>query len=158
MELAQAIPSDSVAYALASSSAFAAEMASSLSVGNTPTWYAALPSDVKSLLPQIYPVVEPTPEPSSSAYAVASSSVHEVVSSTASPSSKDVITPYPTSGNGTSVTVSTVSATGSAIGSSATLNPSGAPSSPEFEGAATRLSTGAAMGAIVMGFIGMLAL
>jgi len=35
MVLAQAIPSDSVAYALASSSAFAAEMASSLSAGNT---------------------------------------------------------------------------------------------------------------------------
>lgn len=86
MVLAQAIPSDSVAYALASSSAFAAEMASSLSAGNTPTWYQALPTDVQSLLPQIYPAAvqvtptpTPTPTPSSSAYVVKSSSVVEVI-------------------------------------------------------------------------------
>jgi hypothetical protein len=67
MVLATALPKDTVNYALASSSAFAAEMASSLSAGNPPAWYQALPSDVKNILPSLYPVVaSPTPTPSSS--------------------------------------------------------------------------------------------
>ncbi|CAN9454735.1 unnamed protein product [Alternaria alternata] len=156
MVLAQAIPSDSVAYALASSSAFAAEMASSLSAGNTPTWYQALPTDVQSLLPQIYPAAvqatptpTPTPTPSSSAYVVKSSSVVE--------SSSAKITPYPTGMNSTMVKP-TMSATGSAS-ISVTLSPSDTASStppPPFEGAASRLSAGAGLGAALV--LGMLAL
>ncbi|KAL1792145.1 hypothetical protein ACET3X_009896 [Alternaria dauci] len=156
MVLAQAIPSDSVAYALASSSAFAAEMASSLSAGNTPTWYQALPTDVQSLLPQIYPAPvqttpTPTPTPSSSAYvAKSSSSVVE--------SSSVQLTPYPTAMNST-VVKPTMSATGGAS-ISVTLAPSGTasstPDSPEFEGAASKLSIGAGLGAALV--LGMLAL
>ncbi|KAB2101695.1 hypothetical protein AG0111_0g10458 [Alternaria gaisen] len=153
MVLAQAIPSDSVAYALASSSAFAAEMASSLSAGNTPTWYQALPTDVQSLLPQIYPAAvqatpTPTPTPSSSAYVVKSSSVVE--------SSSAKITPYPTGMNSTMVKP-TMSATGGAS-ISVTLSPSDTASSipPPFEGAASRLSVGAGLGAALV--LGMLAL
>jgi hypothetical protein len=67
MVLATALPKDTVSYALASSSAFAAEMASSLAAGNPPAWYQALPSDVKNALPSLYPVVaSPTPTPSAS--------------------------------------------------------------------------------------------
>ncbi|KAH7385703.1 hypothetical protein BKA66DRAFT_72922 [Pyrenochaeta sp. MPI-SDFR-AT-0127] len=75
--LATALPTDSVSYALASQSAFASEMASSLSAGNTPAWYQALPSDVKSLLPIIY-FVEATATPS------ATPSITPIVSSSAS--------------------------------------------------------------------------
>ncbi|RYN28431.1 hypothetical protein AA0113_g6270 [Alternaria arborescens] len=154
MVLAQAIPSDSLAYALASSSAFAAEMASSLSAGNTPTWYQALPTDVQSLLPQIYPAAvqatpTPTPTPSSSAYVVKSSSAVE--------SSSAKITPYPTGMNSTMVKP-TMSATGGAS-ISVTLSPSDTASStppPPFEGAASRLSVGAGLGAALV--LGMLAL
>lgn len=133
--LATAIPADSVSYALASSSQFAAEMASSLAAGNAPSWYAALPADVKTLLPQLYPgAAEATPTASLES-SVANSSA----------------TPAPTGMNGTSAAVS-----------SATLGASrsASASSPAFTGAAARLPTatfGAGVGA-VLGFLGMLAL
>ncbi|KAI4924799.1 hypothetical protein J4E85_007916 [Alternaria conjuncta] len=157
MELAQAIPSDQVAYAIASSSAFAAEMASSLAAGNTPAWYQALPTDVQSLLPEIYPaMVTPTPTPtptpsssSSSAYVAKSSSVVET-------SSSAMVTPYPTGSNST-MAMPTMSATGSVTVS---LSPSGSaspsPETPPFEGAASKMSVGAGLGAAVM--LAMLAL
>ncbi|KAI4912801.1 hypothetical protein J4E90_006207 [Alternaria incomplexa] len=157
MEIAQAIPSDQVAYAIASSSAFAAEMASSLAAGNTPAWYQALPTDVQSLLPEIYPaMVTPTPTPtptpsssSSSAYVAKSSSVVET-------SSSAMVTPYPTGSNST-MAMPTMSATGSVTVS---LTPSGSaspsPETPPFEGAASKMSVGAGLGAAVM--LAMLAL
>ena len=157
MEIAQAIPSDQVAYAIASSSAFAAEMASSLAAGNTPAWYQALPTDVQSLLPEIYPaMVTPTPTPtptpsssSSSAYVAKSSSVVET-------SSSAMVTPYPTGSNST-MAMPTMSATGSVTVS---LSPSGSaspsPETPPFEGAASKMSVGAGLGAAVM--LAMLAL
>ncbi|KAI4708376.1 hypothetical protein J4E89_007000 [Alternaria sp. Ai002NY15] len=153
MELAQAIPSDQVAYAIASSSAFAAEMASSLAAGNTPAWYQALPTDVQSLLPEIYPaMVTPTPTPtptpsssSSSAYVAKSSSVVET-------SSSAMVTPYPTGSNST-MAMPTMSATGS-VTVSLSPSPSGSaspsPESPPFEGAASKMSVGAGLGAAVM--------
>ena len=55
MVLATALPSDVRSYAIASGSAFAAEMSSSLAAGNPPGWYASMPADVKSILPQLYP-------------------------------------------------------------------------------------------------------
>lgn len=157
MVLAQAIPSDSVAYALASSSAFAAEMASSLSAGNTPAWYQALPTDVQSLLPEIYPAaVEATPTPTPTP---SSSSVYVAKSSSVESSSVVKVTPYPTGSNSTMVKP-TMSATGGAS-VSVTLSPSGAASStpdspPPFTGAASKLSVGAGLGAAIV--LGMLTL
>ncbi|USP74379.1 uncharacterized protein yc1106_01653 [Curvularia clavata] len=138
--LAHAIPSQSVSYAIASPAAFASEMASCLSASSTPAWYQALPTDVQSLLPQIYPqevVSTPTPTP------------------TPTPSSSKA-TPYPTAMNST-VAQPTLSATGSV---SLTLSPSGTPanpSSPAFTGAAPKLSISAGLGAVI-GLVGVLAL
>ena len=145
MVLATALPADSVSYALASSSAFAAEMASSLSAGNTPSWYQALPSDVKSLLPVLYPgAAEATPTPS------------------VTPSGTPVITSIidassvvPTAANSSTVSVQspTLSASGS---SSASASVSGL----ESTGAAAAYPTaaiGAGVGAAI-GFFGMIAL
>jgi hypothetical protein len=136
-------------------------MASSLSAGNTPVWYQALPSDVKSLLPQIYPqevqatpTPTPTPTPSSSSayYAVSSSAVLE------SSSSAVKVTPYPTGAKNSTVVAPTMSATGSAA---VTLSPSGssstAPNSPAFTGAASKFTVGTGLGAAVC-LLGMLAL
>jgi len=53
--LATAIPSSELAIAIANPTSFASELASSLNAGETPSWYQALPSDVKSYLPQLYP-------------------------------------------------------------------------------------------------------
>lgn len=159
MAIAQAIPSESVSYALASPSAFATEMASCISAGNPPDWYQALPTDVKSLLPQIYPheveatpTPTPTPTPSSTAYVVTSSSVVK------SPSSSSV-KPYPTAHMNSTMANPTMSATGSV---SVTLSPSASgtsttPESPAFTGAADKLSIGAGLGAAV-GLISMLVL
>jgi hypothetical protein len=138
-------------------------MASSLAAGNTPTWYQALPTDVKSLLPQIYPAMveatpTPTPTPSASSsayYAVKSSSV---VESSSISSSEVEVTPYPTGSKNSTVVASTMSATGSAA---VTLSPSGSssttPDSPALTGAASKLTFGAGLGAAV-GLLGMLAL
>lgn len=137
MVLATALPKDTVSYALASSSAFAAEMASSLSAGNVPAWYQALPGDVKSLLPQLYPVVaSPTPAPSSSAH-----STTPVAS----------ISAKPTGSNSTSISGIHMP----------TLSPSSARPSLPAQTANAASYPGAALGAgaaAAMGFIGMLAL
>jgi hypothetical protein len=139
MVLATALPKESVSYALASQSAFAAQMASSLSAGNPPAWYQALPGDVKSLLPALYPVVAsptPTPSSSSSAYVPITSSV-------------GTISAQPTGANSTSasgVHMPTLSATRSAP-AQATVNAASHP------GAAMGAAAGAALG-----FLGMLVL
>jgi hypothetical protein len=140
MVLATALPKDTVSYALASSSAFAAEMASSLAAGNPPAWYQALPSDVKNALPSLYPVVaSPTPIPTPSA-------------SKAMPTSAvGTISAMPTGANSTSVSGVHMP----------TLSPSSArPSLPQqstnaasYPSAALGASIGAALG-----LIGMLAL
>jgi hypothetical protein len=138
MVLATALPKDTVSYALASSSAFAAEMASSLAAGNPPAWYQALPSDVKNALPSLYPVVaSPTPTPSASK-AMPTSAV-------------GTISAMPTGANSTSVSGVHMP----------TLSPSSArPSLPQqstnaasYPSAALGASIGAALG-----LIGMLAL
>ncbi|KAH4262227.1 hypothetical protein HBH98_175170 [Parastagonospora nodorum] len=142
MVLATALPKESVSYALASSSEFAAQMASSLAAGNPPAWYQALPSDVKSLLPALYPVVHsatPTPTPSSS------------LAMSTPASSVPTVSAYPTGGNSTSasgVHMPTLSSTASASGpAQATAN------AASYPGAALGAGIGAALG-----FIGMLAL
>ncbi|KAH7114448.1 hypothetical protein B0J11DRAFT_584865 [Dendryphion nanum] len=50
-----AIPPTQLSKALNDEAAFSSEIASSLSAGKTPEWFLALPSDVKSLLPSLYP-------------------------------------------------------------------------------------------------------
>lgn len=139
--LATALPTDSVSYALASQSAFAAEMASSLSAGNTPAWYQALPSDVKSLLPIIYAV-------QTSATPSATPSITPIISSSSV---------VPTAGNSSQVSIRspTLSATGSR---SASLSASA--TAAQSTGAAAAFPTaavGAGVGA-ALGFLGMLAL
>ncbi|KAF1833594.1 hypothetical protein BDW02DRAFT_569907 [Decorospora gaudefroyi] len=159
LALAQAIPTESVSYALASTSAFAAEMASSLSAGNTPAWYQALPSDVKSLLPQIYPHVEATPTPSSEA--AASSSVYAAASSSAK---STVVMPYPTgAANSTGASTTMMGGTGSvgAPPSSTAAADSSAASAtatdvPPFTGAASKIVGAGAVA--VLGFLGVLVL
>lgn len=137
--LATAIPRETLSYALASQSAFAAEMASNIAAGKTPAWYASLPADVKTLLPAIYPVVAAvTPTPSAS-----SSSSHVTAS----------ISARPTGVNSTSITsvrTPTLSASGSGARSSAPAQATGAASAPS-------VAMGAGFAA-VMGAIGMLAL
>jgi hypothetical protein len=141
-------------------------MASSLSAGNTPTWYQALPSDVKSLLPQIYPQeveATPTPTPSSSVYyAVSSSAVLESSSavleiSSAGLESSSKATPYPTSAKNSTAVAPTMSATGSAVILSPSGNSSTTPDNPAFTGGASKFTIGAGLGAAV-GLFGMLAL
>ena len=140
MVLATALPKESVSYALASSSEFAAQMASSLAAGNPPAWYQALPSDVKSLLPALYPIVHSaTPTPSSS------------LAMSTPASSVPTVSAYPTGGNSTSasgVHMPTLSSTASASGpAQATAN------AASYPGAALGAGVGAALG-----FIAMLAL
>ncbi|EUC46429.1 hypothetical protein COCMIDRAFT_35917 [Bipolaris oryzae ATCC 44560] len=154
MVLAHAIPSESISYALASPSAFASEMASCLSASSTPAWYQALPTDVQSLLPQIYPHETPTPTPTPSA---TSSSTPSPTHTT--PSSSAAVTPYPTAGlNSTSaITKPPTSATGT-ISLSLIPTPSATgPEGPAFTGAASRLSLSAGLGAFI-GLVGVLAL
>lgn len=150
--LATAIPSDVASYALASSSAFADEMASSLAAGQTPAWYQALPTDVLSLLPQIYPFeAEATPSSSASMYATS------VPSSTAAPTSAPAYASASiASGSSTLTGVNSVNSTSRAV-QSPTLSASA--SAATFTGAASfpTAAVGASVGA-VLGFIGMLAL
>jgi hypothetical protein len=140
MVLATALPKESVSYALASSSAFAEQMASSLAAGNVPAWYQALPSDVKSLLPALYPVAvaSPTPTPSSSSMYVPASSV-------------GTVSAQPTGSNSTIVSGIHMP----------TLSVSSARPSPPQATANAAAYPVAALGATVgaaLGFIGMLAL
>ncbi|KAF1840903.1 uncharacterized protein K460DRAFT_389434 [Cucurbitaria berberidis CBS 394.84] len=142
--LATALPSNSVSYALASQSAFAAEMASSLAAGNPPSWYQALPSDVKNLLPVLYPG---TTEASATPSTTASSTAAYTPAITSGGSSSG----YPTTANSTvSVKSATLSASGSKVASA---------SGPAFTGGATypTAAIGASVGA-ALGFLGMLAL
>jgi len=136
MVLATAIPPDQVSYAVASPSEFAAQLASSFQAGNTPAWYQALPSDVKSLLPVMYPAsisATPTPTPSSSSMVMTSVG-------TLSPSAAHNSTSL------SGVHMPTLSATRSAP-AVATAN------AASYPGAALGAGVGAALG-----FLGMLAL
>ena len=136
MVLATALPTDVRNYAIASDSAFAAEMSSSLAAGNTPGWYASMPADVKSILPLLYPVA-------------AEATTTPVVTSTASSASST-----PTGANSTSI---------SAV-HSATLSVNGTHSTtgsllPEATGAASHAKAAVGAGlAGVAGFLAMLAL
>ncbi|OAL50746.1 hypothetical protein IQ07DRAFT_436496 [Pyrenochaeta sp. DS3sAY3a] len=133
MVLATALPTDSISYALASPTAFANEMASSLAAGNTPAWYQALPSDVKSLLPVVY-ALEVTTTPS------ATPSITSIIDSSVTPSA-------------------TANSTAISLRPSASASPSVA-SGPASTGAAAAYPTaavGAGVGA-ALGFLGMLAL
>lgn len=139
--LATAIPKESISYVLASSSAFAEQMASSLAAGNTPAWYQALPADVKTLLPAVYPAAAsatPTPTPSSSSSLVITSSS---------------VSARPTAVNST--VISTVQSP--TLHASSSVARTSAP--PVATGAAAYPSAalGAGVGA-ALGFLGMLAL
>ncbi|KAF1911780.1 hypothetical protein BDU57DRAFT_598424 [Ampelomyces quisqualis] len=137
MVVASALPKESVSYVLTSPAAFASEMASSFAAGNTPTWYQALPTDVKALLPSLYPVVSsPTPTPSSSL---------------AVDSSVGTVSANPTGANSTNV---------SEIHMPTLISTSARPSLP-VASANTAAYPAAALGAGVgaaLGFIGMLVL
>ncbi|CAI6248814.1 unnamed protein product [Periconia digitata] len=80
--LAHALPTSAVAAAISNQPAFISEIASAVSAGQTPSWYGALPTDVKVILAELYPVA--TAAPSSSSAAVSSSS--SSASSTPAPS------------------------------------------------------------------------
>jgi hypothetical protein len=142
MVLATALPKESVSYALASSSAFAEQMASSLAAGNVPAWYQALPSDVKSLLPALYPVAvavaSPTPTPSSSSMYVPASSV-------------GTVSAQPTGSNST--IVSGVHMPTLSVSSTRPSPPQATANAAAYPAAALGATVGAALG-----FIGMLAL
>jgi hypothetical protein len=147
--LATALPADQRSYALASSSAFAAEMASSLAAGNVPGWYASLPADVKSVLPQLYPAAAQA----STTPAVASAT--PTLSSTASS-----VSAVPTGSSNTTVSsVHSIQSVHSATLSASSSTAPTAPALPEATGAAasTRVALGAGL-ACVVGFLGMLAL
>ncbi|KAF3042259.1 hypothetical protein E8E11_005019 [Didymella keratinophila] len=137
MVLATALPTDVRNYAIASPSAYAAEMSSSLAAGNTPGWYASIPADVKSILPLMYP-------------AAAEATTTPVVSSTSAAA--------PASATGTGVPTGSNSTSVSAV-HSATLSGSrtatGAPL-PESTGAASHAK--AAVGAGLAGVAGFLAM
>ncbi|KAF2264473.1 hypothetical protein CC78DRAFT_580254 [Lojkania enalia] len=57
--LATALPSSVLSEALADPTSFASAVASSIAAGNTPSWILALPTEVQSLLPSLYPVETP---------------------------------------------------------------------------------------------------
>ncbi|KAL1604454.1 hypothetical protein SLS59_003646 [Nothophoma quercina] len=137
--LATALPTDVRNYAIASESAFAAEMSSSLAAGNTPGWYASMPADVKSILPLLYPVA-------------AEATTTPVVISTASSASSASATPI--GANSTSISA-VHSATLSVNG---TRTATGSPL-PESTGAASHAKAAVGAGlAGVAGFLAMLAL
>ncbi|KAF2120799.1 hypothetical protein BDV96DRAFT_565553 [Lophiotrema nucula] len=147
--LATAIPQSEQSAARANATAFALSVASSISAGTPPSWYQALPSDVKSYLPILYPVAAPA-------------------STTAAPTSA------PTSSVGTASvgTGSTIQNVTVSSVSSATLGTTGganseAPSSTGGSASTSGPATGAAayptavVGAGVagaLGFVAMLAL
>ncbi|KAF2198658.1 hypothetical protein GQ43DRAFT_465442 [Delitschia confertaspora ATCC 74209] len=154
--LATAIPSSVQEYVLASPVAFASEMASSIAAGKTPEWYAALPTDVKSALPSLFPAAASTTVSMvETTSAVTSTSVSISVSVTSSTS--DSITAVPSasasiivSGNSTVATTvrsPTLSATdtGSRTTSASSSSSSGAASLPT-----------AVVGAAYAGALGML--
>jgi hypothetical protein len=149
MVLATALPSDARSSAIASPSAFAADMSSALAAGNPPGWYASMPADVKSILPLLYPATaEATTTPVvSSASAAVTSAVSSVVSA------------LPTTGaNSTSVSA-VHSATLPVAVSSAHHSATGSPAAPQSTGAASHAKAAVGAGlAGVAGFVAMLAL
>lgn len=137
MVLATALPSDVRSYAIASGEAFAAEMSSSLAAGNPPGWYASMPADVKSILPQLYPAVN-------------EASTTPVATSTAVS-----VSAMPTGVNSTSISlVHTPTLSGDGTHHSATGSPA-----PQSTGAASHAKAAVGAGlAGVAGFVAMLAL
>ncbi|KAF2706654.1 hypothetical protein K504DRAFT_62038 [Pleomassaria siparia CBS 279.74] len=158
--LKTAIPAELIASAGADPAAFSAELASSIAAGETPPWYVALPTEVKSYLPLLYPA--PTP---------AATTASETPSSTAY--TAPISAPPSTTPAPISVTSYTVSISGStaipgnstAIGyvSPATLKPTGgansdAPITVSTSGA-SRMTVAIGAGlAGAFGLVGMLAL
>lgn len=150
MVLATALPSDARSSAIASPSAFAAEMSSALAAGNPPGWYASMPADVKSILPLLYPATaEATTTPVvSSATAAASSAVSSVVSA------------LPTIGaNSTSVSAVHSATLPVVVVSSAHHSATSSPAAPQSTGAASHAKAAVGAGlAGVAGFVAILAL
>ncbi|KAG9205870.1 hypothetical protein G6514_006144 [Epicoccum nigrum] len=150
MVLATALPSDARSSAIASPSAFAADMSSALAAGNPPGWYASMPADVKSILPLLYPATAEattTPVVSSAATAAVTSAVSSVVSA------------LPTTGaNSTSISEvhsATLPVAVSSAHHSATSSPTASPST----GAASHAKAAVGAGlAGVAGFVAILAL
>lgn len=134
MVLATALPTEVRNYAIASQSAFAAEMSSSLAAGSTPGWYASMPADVKSILPLLYP-------------AAAEATTTPVVTSTAVSASAT-----PTGANSTSISaVHSATLSGSQTATGSPL--------PESTGAASHAKAAVGAGlAGIAGFLAMLAL
>jgi hypothetical protein len=78
--LLTALPSSDLALAYTNPGAFQSAMYSSLSAGNIPDWYQSLPSDVKTILPQLYPAeaaATPTADSTSSSEAETTSTAVE---------------------------------------------------------------------------------
>ncbi|KAJ4380740.1 hypothetical protein N0V86_004101 [Didymella sp. IMI 355093] len=143
MVLATALPTDVRNYAIASPSAYAAEMSSSLAAGQTPGWYASMPADVKSILPLLYPAAaEATTTP------VVSSTAPVVSSTTAAASASSM----PIGSNSTSISaVHSATLSGSRTATGSPL--------PEATGAASHAKAAVGAGlAGVAGFLAMLAL
>ncbi|KAJ4354463.1 uncharacterized protein N0V89_006200 [Didymosphaeria variabile] len=173
LALATALPPSILAAAATNQAAFASEVASSIAAGNTPAWYQALPTDVKSALASIYPVS--TPAASTPSETAAPSSSYEASSvaessSVESSSVAETTTAVVTSVIVTSAPVVVPSGTGaSSIGTNSTgvtsvntptlSGSTGSPQPTEAPGAASIPS--AAIGAGIAGalaFLGMLAL
>ncbi|KAF2255602.1 hypothetical protein BU26DRAFT_512568 [Trematosphaeria pertusa] len=141
--LLTAIPPESLQLALTNSASFSAELASSLSAGNTPEWYQALPSDVKTLLPQLYPASTPalTTALETTTPAATPSPTGAVSGSSSAPLNSTVIS---------TVVSPTLGTTGGANSESTTGSTGGAPAYP------TAVVGAGLAGAL--GFLGMLAL
>jgi len=114
--LATAIPPEDIAKATGDPAAFSSELDSSLKAGSTPEWYAALPSDVKSYLPKLYPAETPastTPVETSTPAPTSVGSTYPVVSDMPTGGNSTVITtvasptPRPTDGGNTDIPTST---------------------------------------------------
>ena len=145
MVLATALPSDARSSAIASPSAFAADMSSALAAGNPPGWYASMPADVKSILPLLYP-------------ATAEATTTPVVSS-ATAAASSAVSALPTIGaNSTSVSA-VHSATLPVAVSSAHHSATSSPAAPQSTGAASHAKAAVGAGlAGVAGFVAILAL
>ncbi|KAF2869674.1 hypothetical protein BDV95DRAFT_83354 [Massariosphaeria phaeospora] len=81
--LATAIPEDVLSVALASPTAFAEQVQSQIAGGSAPSWYQALPTEVKSYLPQLYPVETPVETPEASSEAETSVAIETLTTSAA---------------------------------------------------------------------------
>ncbi|KAF1970261.1 hypothetical protein BU23DRAFT_570858 [Bimuria novae-zelandiae CBS 107.79] len=170
LALATALPPSILAQAATNQAGFASEIASSIAAGNTPDWYQALPTDVKSALASIYPVQTPaettpaeTSTPALSSSEAPSSSAEAVTTSvtviTAAPT---VVVPIVTAPSGTGA--SGIGSNGTAISTvvTPTLSSTGggetgsSPQPTEAPGAASLPS--AAIGAGIAGAIAFIAI